>query len=221
MTKLLLNILLIATISLSAACTTTITNLGKSEIDMVSDSFINTNTEYISKLAIQLYKYNPKELNKSSPSQTVEKRITQMSSQLDTSYAEINHTTATSTILLALDKHYSGDRVFALLRGIHSMLYYAYGGRTEVFMFDTLAPQPLYNSARNLEIVLIRLQTETYRGQTLLKMGPIMPKESAYNLLIKMVANQDIMVKLNETSSHRVVNRIVHSTAGLLLPVMQ
>ena len=220
MKKFVTLLLLVSMAFLTVSCTNTIKNLGKSEIDMVSDAIIASNTEYIQKLTLHLYEYNPDELRKATTPTSIEARLTQIVEYpTSRSYAELRYTTTTNTLRLFFDKDFKGDRVFALLIGIHSMLRFSYNNQTEFFMFDELDPQILYNSARNLETILAWLYLDTKQEESLLRFTTVTPENSFHNTMVKIIANQDLMAKIISQRTHRTVNRIVHGTAGIMLPI--
>ena len=72
-------------------------------------------------------------------------------------------------MVLAFKPEYSGDRVFAFGVGLASMVFLAYSEKTEFYLTDTLDPQKLYNSSRNLEIAAWKLgNARDARGEPLL-----------------------------------------------------
>ena len=74
------------------------------------------------------------------------------------SFPQLDGRVGTDAMLLALDENYTGDRVFALMTGLVSMIRTSYGNKAEFYMLDDLEPQALYNSARNIEILVWRLK---------------------------------------------------------------
>ena len=126
-------------------------------------------------------------------------------------------------MLLAFDAHYQGDRVFALGVGLRGMLYKAYGEKSELFLLDSLDPQKLYNSARNIEIIAWRLAHKRgAKGRLLLLTnstnGTI--NLSFERLFGKMIANQDMISEIIAAGANRTINKIVHSIAqAVFLPV--
>jgi hypothetical protein len=70
---------------------------------------------------------------------------------------------------LALDPHYRGDRVGALIYGLGDMLITAHGGKRNLYLIDGLDAQRVYNAARNVEIAAWLLaQRKNGAGQPLL-----------------------------------------------------
>lgn len=198
-------------------------NLAKSDTDLVSDIHIQKINALVDELVVKLYKRNPRELAK-VPGQTVGSRIQQMSNlPAALYYAELGGKGSIEAMLLAFDKHYQGDRVFALGVGLRGMLYKAYGDKSELFLLDSLDPQKLYNSARNLEIVAWRLtHRRDVNGRLLLLTnstnGTI--NLSFERLFGKMIATQDMISAIIADRSNRTINKIVHSIAqAVFLPV--
>ncbi|OSM02357.1 putative lipoprotein [Magnetofaba australis IT-1] len=74
-------------------------------------------------------------------------------------FQELDGAVGVEAIHLAFRESYEGDRVFAFAAGIGGMLMASYENKTEFFLFDlnSLDPQKLYNSARNLEIAFWKL----------------------------------------------------------------
>ncbi len=116
---------------------------------------------------------------------------------------------------------FEGDRVFALMVGIRSMLHQAYGNKLEFFLLDELNQQALYNSARNLEIIAWRLNSyRNAQGQPYLLTngyeGPV-ANLSYERLFGKMIGLQDMMAKIIEGKTNRAINTVVHSFASTTL----
>lgn len=219
MSKFVAFLSLAVVVALTASCAGALKNLGKSEVDMVIDAVIAENTEHISNLAVHLYSLNPEELTKTTPPVSLAERLTQIVEHpTDTAYAELENTTAVNTLRLFFNKDFNGDRVFALLIGIHSMLRFSYNNQTEFFMFDDMDPQALYNSARNLETVLERLYLEDEQGHVLLNVATLTPGNTFHNSMIKLISNQDLLAKITSQQTHRTINRIIHGTVGVMIP---
>ncbi|MEZ5525697.1 MAG: hypothetical protein R3E62_12200 [Pseudomonadales bacterium] len=198
-------------------------NLAKSDTDLVSDMHIQEINALVDELVVKLYKRNPRELAK-VPGQTVGRRLQQMSNfPAALYYPELGGQGSIDAMLLAFDEYYQGDRVFALGIGLRGMLYKAYGERTELFLLDSLDPQKLYNSARNIEIVAWRLAHRRDANGRLLLLtnstnGTV--NLSFERLFGKMIANQDMISGIIAGRANRTINVIVHSIAqAVFLPV--
>lgn len=224
--NLLKPILLIAALLLLSGCgkSFNIKNLAKSDVDMVADTYVSTLYQYNRDLMVKLYKRNPRELAK-SPGMTVETRLRQLGPTPPTyKFAELNNKTSNDAINLAFDNDFEGDRVFALLVGIRSMLHAAFDGKFEFYLLDDLNQQKLYNSARNIEVVAWRLNTfKQANGEYFLlthgyQQG--VANLSFERLFGKMIGLQDMMAKIVSGKTDRTINSVVQGVASTtLLPI--
>ena len=57
-----------------------------------------------------------------------------------------------AALSLALSPDFSGDRVAAFIYASADMLRTSHGGKTEVYLLDSLDTQHIYNAARNIEM---------------------------------------------------------------------
>jgi len=191
----------------------TLTNIGKTEIDMATGTTIKALNEYLRQLALALYRHNPDELGR-VPGATLEARMEQIIEYpLEVAYEETGHRQGVQAVELAFDPAYRGDRVFAMMLGISGMIRGAYNGQREIFMFDFLDAQKLYNSARNLEIWKERLRRQS---------GPVPVRTGdggVFTAIDKMTALQDLTATVFENKGDRLINRTIHGAATVFLPV--
>lgn len=199
-------------------------NLLKSDIDMVADAHLDRIEELLKELTTKLYRRNPRELKK-GPVSSLDERVAQLfNADRSLVFPEVNNLRGVPAILFALDPDYAGDRTFALMVGMISMVRSSYNDQPEFFMLDSLDPQKLYNSARNLEILVWRLK---YRldaeGRPLLLTNSLADEArnlSFERLFGKLIAYQDVMAQIAAEKWDRAVNRVVHSAAtAVFLPV--
>ena len=198
-------------------------NLAKSDIDMVTDEFIDESRRLVQELTVKLYKRNPKELNK-NPGITIKMRLSQLRSQPGPlNFVELAGKQEIAALELVFDPAYQGDRVFALVVGLGGMLRYAYGYNSELFLFDSLNPDRLVASAHNVEVLLWRLKhsrhsdnshfliTSEYRGIT--------DNLSFERLFGKIILLQEMMARIAGDASHRYVNKAVHTASSVFMPL--
>ncbi len=196
-----------------------IKNFGKSDIDLVSDIHIQALRTHLQELTLKLYGRNPDELGKASGT-SLEARLAQiLDHPTDVSYRELDYKHSVPAIELAFDLGYRGDRVFALLIGISSMLKFSYNDLDELFLFDNLDPQSLYDSARNLEKIAWRLRNETHRGKPLIRLGPVHGQGSFEDTVSRMVSIQDLMAEVIAAKTQRAVKKAVQSATTFLIPI--
>lgn len=190
--------------------------LGKSDIDTVTDMHIRALNGHLVDIILLLYKHNPGELKK-NPNITVEMRVNQVIyHSTDIVYPEINNLQQVHAIELGLSPDFRGDRVFALALGIGSMLRNSYNNLDEVFMLNQLEPQMLYDSARNLEVVLARLNNLPPD----IGFSPGVEHSGTDSLnarMQRMVSLQDMMAQISANSSQRIINTLVRKAT--LIPI--
>jgi len=127
----------------------------------------------------------------------------------------------TESMSLAFDPDYRGDRVFALMCGLAGMVRSAYNWQNEQFMFDSLDQQELFNSARNIEVIVWQLShAKKSSGEPLLfsNRRPGEVEDLSYELTFgKMIAIQDMMAFTVAGKWDRGVNSMVQKV--LFLPM--
>ncbi len=201
-----------------------IKNLAKSDVDMVADTYVTTLYQYNRELMIKLYKRNPRELSK-SPGMSVETRLRQLGATPPTYvFDELDGEITLDAINLAFDDDFRGDRVFALMVGIRSMLHAAFENKFEFYLLDDLDHQKIYNSARNLEIIAWRLRSfRDESGHPYLLTNGIhnnIANLSFERLFGKMIGLQDMMAKIVAGKTDRQINSVFQGVASTtLLPI--
>ncbi len=200
-----------------------IKDLAKTDINQVTDIHLSQSIRLMKTLTRKLYKKNPSELKK-IPGQTIDSRMARIfQCPLSGSFEEINFTSGTDAILLSFDPQFKGDRVFAVMFGLYSMIHASYNNRCEMFMLDYLNEQNLYNSARNIEILVWRLKTrKKENGQLYLLTnnadGEI--KNLSYERLFgKLISLQDTMALIVSQRTGRLIKEAVHMTGMAFLPI--
>ena len=198
-------------------------NLAKSDIDMVTDEFIDESRRLVQELTVKLYKRNPSELKK-NPGMTIDMRLAQLRSQPGPlNFVELAGKQEIAALELVFDPGFKGDRVFALVVGLGGMLRYAYGYNPELFLFDSLDSDRLVASAHNVEVLLWRLKhsrrsddshfliTSEYRG--------VIDNLSFERLFGKLILLQEMMARIAGDASHRHVNKVVHTASSVFMPL--
>lgn len=216
----------LACLTFLGACSSTsqgLHNLAKGDIALVVDAHIDELNTQTRLLISKLYKRNPRQLAKVT-GQTIGSRLKMIFSDPATlQFAELQGKESTETLLLCFDESFKGDRVFALGVGLRGMLYRAYNRNTELFMFEQLDAQKLYNSARNLEILAWRLSHSRKTNGRLYLLSNNTSGEinlSFERLFGKMIGLQDMMASITADRSKRTINRIIQGIASIVfLPV--
>lgn len=198
-----------------------LSQLAKTDIDMVADAHLLQTESLMRELTIKLYKRNPGELKKGAR-QTVDSRLAQLfNAKRKLQFAETNNKIGGDAMLLAFEPGYAKDRVFALMVGLISMIRTSYGERSEFFVLDKLNAQSLYNSARNIEVLVWRLSTRVAAQGGPLLLTNSLPGESRNlsfeRLFGQLISVQDMMALIAAQKWNRTINFIAHQV--VFLPV--
>lgn len=197
-----------------------IKNLAKSDIDLVADLHRRTVTLMLQELNTKLYKLNPAELNK-VPAETIDSRWSSLSSSASAplKFAELKYLGGIDAMRLAFDDQYTGDRIFALMAGLVDMLNEAYGYKQEFYWLDSIDQQKLYNSARNIEVLVWLLRTkQTPDGNLMILTNSINEEYSNLSferLFGKLIASQDMMAQIMRGKTQRAINTVAHGIVSM------
>jgi hypothetical protein len=224
--KWVASVVLVCISLLSAGCISSkfsVETLAKSDINMVSDIYIDQTRTLLETLTEKLYKMNPGELAK-TPGATIASRISDMfRCPVPPPGPDLLGKRSTQAMLAGLEPDYCGDRVYAVMYGLFTMLHTAYNGKCRLFMLDFLTAQNFYNSARDIEILVWRLKhrqtsagklclvTNTWKGD--------IPNLSFERLFGKLIILSDTMALIIEERGDRLVNEAVHIAGMSFLPV--
>ena len=198
-------------------------NLAKSDTDLVVDQFITKTRADVQELLIMLYARNPQQLAK-IPGMTVEGRLAQLRvRRYKLQFAELEYKQGIDAMSLAFDPTYRGDRVFALIVGLGSMLRQAYAYQPEMFLTDQLEAEVLLASASNVEMLWWKLRnTRKPDGQhyiiTYEDLG-VVDDLSFARLFGEIIVLQEMMAEIVDDSSHRAVTGAVHAVSKAFIPL--
>lgn len=195
-------------------------DLAKSDIDLVADLHRSATLAVVKELNTKLYRLNPVQLSK-MPNNTIESRWQQLLKRqgLANGFGELGGARSIEAMRLAFDAGYEGDRVFALMAGLFSMLDEAYGFKSEFYLLDSVDGQKLYNSARNIEVMVWLLRTrKDERGMPLIYSDSISAEVvnlSFERLFGKLIAHQDMMSEIMQGKTQRAVNTVAHGIVSM------
>jgi hypothetical protein len=198
--------------------------LGKGDIDFVADAHRKESERLLYELMEKLYKRNPIELAKQE-SDTIEAQIGRLQASVnEDSPLLIDGVEGIDVLQSAFDVHYTGDRVFALVSGLVSMVHKSYSYHVEFYMFDKLDQQKLYNSARNIETFSWRLRTENNSDGERLLMSTELSGDnvnlSFERLIAKLISIQDMMALIAADGDRRAINGVTQGVAkAIFLPI--
>lgn len=200
-------------------------SLAKSDIGQVMEVHVGEVREQLRILMFKLYKRNPRELRK-VPGATADGNATRLFTRTtEWHFPELLNVTGVNAIHLSLTQDFEGDRVFAFIAGLASMLMAAYEYKTEFYILDTVDPQNLYNSARNLEIAAWKLEHNLDAGGKpyiySVSLGEEPENLSYERLFGKMIALQDTMAIIIADRSNRTIRKVVQNVAtAMFLPIL-
>ena len=195
-----------------------IKNVAKNNLDIVAETSVKNTSDQLLQLTLELYRLNPKELDKVK-NMTLQSRTTQIIEYPTTvAYKELNYKQDIEAIRLALTPSYRGDRVFALMIGISSMLDNAYNNQKEFYVIDRLNPQKLYDSSINLDLVYIIFLKQD-ADNSLLKTNDEENPYQVYALLNKISTIQEFTANLVSDHSGRIINRTLKGVATVFMPI--
>ena len=198
-------------------------NLAKSDIDLVTDQFIIKTREDVSELAVMLYKRNPEQLAK-NPGMTIEGRLAQLKvRRYKLQFLELEYNQGIDAMNLAFSPSFTGDRVFALVVGLGSMLRQAYAYQPEMFLPDQLEAEVLLTSAQNVEMLVWKLKnTRKPNGEhyiiTYEKWG-VVDNLSFERLFGEIIVLQEMMAGIVGDSDNRTVTGAVYAVSKVFIPL--
>lgn len=199
-------------------------SLGKSDISGIIDLHVRLARDHLETLMVKLYKRNPRELHKHAGA-NVHDRIQQVFEYPPRwNFPELQGKLGTDCISLAFSEEYQGDRVLAYMVGLTSMLMASYGHKIEFYMFDSLEPQKLYNSARNIEIAVWKLSNNRDAQGELFILSNSQAGEEANlsfeRLFGKLISLQDSIALIIDDGTNRIIKSVIQKMAtAVFLPV--
>lgn len=200
-------------------------NLAKTDVDFVADAHLREMNRLMQGQLVKLYKRNPRELQKASVTSIEQRQRQIFSTPGRLIFAELGNRQGTDALELAFDPNFAGDRVFAVMVGMVGMVRSSYNWQEEQFLFDSLDPQQIFDSARNLEILAWRLSNRRDAKRELLLLTNSREGEEE-NLSFernfgKMIALQDMLAFILAGKVERGISRVAHGTlsSALFLPM--
>jgi len=198
-------------------------NLAKSDTDLVTDQFIDKTRSDILELLVLFYERNPDQLRK-IPGMTVEGRLAQLRvHRYKLQFAELDYKQDIDALNLAFDPNFKGDRVFALIFGLGSMVRQAYQYQPEMFLPDELDAKVLLTSAYNVEELLRKLKTTrkpdgehliiTYQQQG------VVDNMEFERLFSEIIVLQEMMADIVSDADNRTVTGTVRAVSSVFIPL--
>lgn len=208
----------------SSARAFSISNLAKSDVDMLTEINQREMLKSLKLITEKLYRRNPQEFRKSGyeNAEAASARIFEhLPNWAESPLAKLNWE---ENFKLAFLDGYAGDRVYAFMTALTTMLMASYNHKTEFFLPDELSAQKLYNSARNVEAAVWKLShaKTTGGGRFLItnSMDGDVQNLSFEREFGKLISQQDILALLVEDKSNRSISRVFQNAATFVfLPI--
>ncbi|MCU0932927.1 MAG: hypothetical protein MUE86_00480 [Thiobacillaceae bacterium] len=201
-----------------------VAHLAKTDADILSELTQREVLNGLRTLTEKLYRRNPQEYRKVGL-----ESVEAASARLFEQVAKWQHSPLARAdwqdgFRQAFQENFEGDRVYAFMGALTSMLMAAYNHKTEFFLPDDLSAQKLYNSARNIEVAVWKLSSaRTGQGGRFLLSNSM--EGETQNLSFerefgKLIAQQDLLALYMEERSHRTISRVFQSmTSFVFLPI--
>jgi hypothetical protein len=194
-----------------------LSDVAKTDIDMVFDHQVRIMDEYLESLMLKLYLRNPLYW-RGGEFESAKQKVDFLFVQ---SEAELMKQTAgkrsIESIQLAFEDDFAGDRVLAFVFGLRSMVLDSYNGNRSFFVLDQLDPQKLYNSARNLEVAVWKLSNDRQLNSELFlisnELDGSVKNLSFERLFGKLIATQDQSANIVADSTNRTIKNIIQGVA--------
>jgi hypothetical protein len=199
-------------------------DIAKADIDIAAETHAQECLASARLLMEKLYRRNPREWRKGNYSSMQAAVDRAFNPQMQFRFPELGNAQGAEAISLALKVEYSGDRIFAFGVGLASMIFISYNSKAEFYLTDTLDPQRLYNSARNIEIAAWKLaNARDDRGSLLILSNDAsgdVANLSFEREIGKIIGYQDVMAQIAAQRTNRTIRRAVQSLAvAVFLPM--
>lgn len=234
MVKRQLTCLLLLMVALCASCATRFDSdgrketrfdprfLAKNEIDRVIDTERAEVMAGMRRIAVKLYKRNPREWKKSGQPSAEAALVRLFAGGVD--FPELEGRREGAATLHAFSPTYQGDRVLGVMAGLLGMIHSAFEHKDDFYMFDSLNEQKLYNCARNIEIAIWKMSSsKAETGEPLLlsnELDPNNPNLSFEREFGRVIGLLDLLSKVVADSNGRTITRFTQNVAtAVFLPV--
>lgn len=201
-----------------------VANLAKSDVDVACEMAQRETLKSLRLLTEKLYKRNPQEYRKAGMD-SVDAATARLFDELpkwpESHLAKLNWE---ESFKLTFLEGYTGDRVYAFMSALTSMVMASYEHKSQFYVTDELSAQKLYNSARNVEIAVWKLSNAKLPSGAKYLVTNTLDGEIA-NLSFerefgKLIADQDLLALLIEDRSNRAITRTLQGVASFVfLPI--
>ena len=219
-------IILILSISLLTSCQNNmLTNIAKSDIDIVTEIHVNNAKEYIEELIIKLYKINPIYLQKNEKFNDVSQVIISIFKDIDKTKIDKTGKANIDFILKGFNSEFNGDRIYYISKGLFGMINASYNYKKKFYITDPhLNAQKLMNTSINIETLVWRLSnTKDENNVILIKTNNITDNKmnlSFERLFGKLINNQENMAMIIASQEGRMIQKAAKGiVSSIFLPI--
>ena len=172
---------------------------------------------------VLLYERNPDQLRK-IPGMTVEGRLAQLKvHRYKLQFVELDYKQDVDALNLAFDPNFAGDRVFALIVGLGSMVRQAYQYQPEMYLPDELDSRVLLTSAYNVEELLRKLKSaRTPDGEHLIttyENNGVVDNLEFERLFSEIIVLQEMMADIVGDADNRTVTGTLRAVSSVFIPL--
>ena len=191
----------------------------QSDVNRMATLGMRDNLDSLLRIADKLYKRNPTEWRKTGvTSREAALEKLRLAIERPAPWPELQGKRDIAALSLALSQDFSGDRVAAFVHASADMLVTAHGGKTTLYLIDSLDAQYLYNAARNIEVAVWLLSSRrNAAGHTLLLadeisgLGRNLSFEREFG---KIIGRLDLLAEVVTEKYRRAVISYVQNLAG-------
>ncbi len=198
--------------------------VAKTDVDIVTETHLQAIFAELRTLMRKLYRRNPREWRGAGHA-SLEAAVAQVFDEQDRFlHPQLPATNGIDSLRLAFSDSYHGDRVFAFIAGLAAMIVDGYEDKQRFYIWDDLDPQRLYNTARNVEIAVWKLNNDRdahgrpylYANET---RGPVrnLSFERSFG---KVIALQDNMARIVANKTNRGIKTAIRTLASaVFIPI--
>ena len=219
------NITLIILIIFLASCKNNVlTNIAKTDIDIITEIHVNNAKENIEDLIIKLYKLNPIYLRKNEKFNNVSEVIIDIFKDIDVEKIDKTGKDNINLILKGFNHDFNGDRIYYICKGLYGMINASYNYKNKFYLTDPkLDAQKLMNTAINIETLVWRLSNSKNNGELLIKTNNINKNKinlSFERLFGKLINNQENMARIISSQQGRIIQKAAKGiVSSIFLPI--
>ena len=195
------------------------TELAQSDVNRMATLGMRDNLDSLLRIADKLYKRNPAQWQKAGATSR-EAALAQLRQSMAsaTPWPELQGKRDIAALSLALNADFTGDRVAAFVYASADMLVTAHGGKTDMYLVDSLDAQYIYNAARNIEIAVWLLSSRRHAaGQALLLADEISGPDRNLSFereFGKVIGRLDLLAEVVTEKYRRAVISYVQNMVG-------